>query len=38
LAGFEAMAMIRKGEVHNVGRHDTPAQAVLIASLFEAAA
>lgn len=38
LAGFEAMAMIRKGQVRNIGGHDIRAQATLIAGLFQAAA
>jgi transposase, IS6 family len=38
LAGNEAMAMIRKGQVPNIGRHDIKAQARFIATLFELAA
>ena len=38
LAGYEAMAMIRKGQVHNVGRRDMKAQAIFVASLFGVAA
>jgi transposase, IS6 family len=38
LAGYEAMAMIRKGQVHNVGGRDMQAQAAFIASLFKVAA
>ena len=38
LAGYEAMAMIRKGQVYNVGRRDVQAQAALVAGLFKAAA
>jgi transposase, IS6 family len=38
LAGFEAMAMIRKGQVQNLGGDDIRAQAKFIAALFEAAA
>ena len=38
LAGYEVMAMIRKGQVHNVGGHDMRAQAAFIAGLFEVAA
>jgi len=34
LAGYEAMAMIRKGQVHNVGGRDMKAQAASVASLF----
>jgi len=32
------MAMIRKGQVHNIGGRDMPAQAAFVASLFAAAA
>jgi hypothetical protein len=32
------MAMIRKGQVHNVGGHDMQAQATFIAGLFRMAA
>jgi len=38
LAGYEAMAMIRKGQVRNIGGRDIKAQARFIASLFEVAA
>jgi transposase-like protein len=38
LAGYEAMAMIRKGQVRKVGGRDMQAQATLIAELFEVAA
>ena len=38
LAGYEAMAMIRKGQVRNVGRRDMQAQAALVAGLFGTAA
>ena len=38
LAGFEAMAMIRKGQVRKIGGNDIKAQARFIAGLFEAAA
>ena len=34
LAGYEVMAMIRKGQVHDVGGRDMPAQAAFIAGLF----
>ena len=34
LAGFEAMAMIRKGQVRKIGGKDMRAQAALIAELF----
>jgi transposase-like protein len=38
LAGYETMAMIRKGQVRNVGRRDMPAQTTFIAGLFGVAA
>ena len=38
LAGCEVMAMIRKGQVHNIGGRDMRAQAAVIAELFEVAA
>jgi transposase, IS6 family len=38
LVGFEAMAMIRKGQVRNLGGDDIRAQAKFIVALFEAAA
>ena len=38
LAGYEAMAMIRKGQVQNIGGNDIRAQAEFIAALFEVAA
>ena len=38
LAGFEVMAMIRKGQVRNIGGRDIRAQATLIAGVFEIAA
>jgi transposase, IS6 family len=38
LAGFEAMAMIRKGQVQNIGGRDIRAQATFIAGLFQIAA
>ncbi len=38
LAGFEAMAMMRKGQVRKVGGRDMRAQAGFIAELFQAAA
>ena len=38
LAGYEAIAMIRKGQVHKIGGHDMQAQAAVIAGLFEDAA
>jgi transposase-like protein len=38
LAGYEAMAMIRKGQVRKVGRQDTLGQANFIGELFQIAA
>jgi transposase, IS6 family len=38
LVGFEAMAMIRKGQVQNIGGSDIRAQATFIAELFQIAA
>ena len=38
LAGFEAMAMIRKGQVRNIGGRDMRAQASFVAELFQIAA
>jgi transposase, IS6 family len=38
LAGYEAMAMIRKGQVRNVGGRDMRAQTAFIARLFSIAA
>jgi transposase, IS6 family len=38
LAGYEAMAMIRKGQVRNIGGSDIKAQAAFIAELFQDAA
>jgi transposase, IS6 family len=38
LAGYEAMAMIRKGQVRNVGGRDMQAQSAFIAGLFGMAA
>ena len=38
LAGYEGMAMIRKGQVRNIGRSDMRAQATFVASLFGVAA
>ena len=35
LAGYEAMAMIRKGQVRNIGGRDIRAQAQFIAELFQ---
>jgi IS6 family transposase len=33
LAGYEAMAMIRKGQVHNIGGRDMQAQTAFVANL-----
>ena len=38
LAGYEAMAMIRKGQLRNIGGRGMRAQASFIAELFENAA
>jgi len=38
LAGYEAMAMIRKGQVRNIGGGDMRAQATFVTSLFGIAA
>jgi transposase-like protein len=38
LAGYEVMAMIRKGQVRKVGGRDMRAQANFVAGLFQAAA
>ena len=38
LAGYEAMAMIREGQVHNIGGRDMQAQTAFVADLFEVAA
>jgi transposase-like protein len=38
LAGYEAMAMMRKGQVRNIGGNDIKAQAKFIAELFQIAA
>ena len=38
LAGFEAMAMIRKGQVQNIWGSDIRVQATFIAGLFRVAA
>ena len=38
LAGFEAMAMIRKGQAQNIGGSEIRAQATFIAGLFQIAA
>lgn len=38
LAGYEVMAMVRKGQVRRIGRRDMRAQATFIAELFQIAA
>ncbi len=38
LAGYEAMAMIRKGQVQGIGGRDIKAQATFTAELFQSAA
>jgi hypothetical protein len=38
LAGYEAMAMIRKGQVRNIGGSDIRARAEFITGLFQLAA
>jgi protein-disulfide isomerase-like protein with CxxC motif len=38
LAGFETMAMIRKGQVQTIGGNDIRAQASVMARLFQMAA
>jgi len=38
LAGYEAMAMIKKGQVHNVDGRDMKAQAAFVAGVFRIAA
>jgi hypothetical protein len=38
LAGYEAMAMMRKGQVRNIGGRDIRTQATFIAGLFQVAA
>jgi transposase, IS6 family len=37
LAGYEAMAMVRKGQVRDIGGQDMRAQASFIAKLFQVA-
>jgi IS6 family transposase len=37
LAGFEAMAMVRKRQVRNIGGRDIRSQASFIADLFQVA-
>jgi transposase, IS6 family len=38
LAGFEAMAMIRKGQIRKIGGCDIRGQAIFITALFDTAA
>ena len=38
LSGYEAMAMIRKGQVHTIDGHDMRAQTAFVAGLFKIAA
>ena len=38
LTGYEAMAMIRKGQIRNIGGNDIKAQATFIVELFQIAA
>ncbi len=38
LAGYEAMAMIRKGQAHNIGGRDMRAQTAFVADLFQVSA
>ncbi len=38
LAGYEVMAMIRKGQVRGIGGRDIQAQATFVAELFQVAA
>ena len=38
LAGYEVMAMIRKGQVHNIDGHDMQAQNDFVSGLFQIAA
>ena len=38
LAGYEAMAMMRKGQVRGIGGRDMRAQATFVAELFQVAA
>ncbi len=37
LAGYEAMAMIRKGQAYDIGGRDMRAQAAFVADLFQVA-
>jgi IS6 family transposase len=38
LAGYEVMAMVRKGQVRRIGGRDMRAQATFVAELFDVAA
>jgi len=38
LAGYEALAMIKKGQAYNIGGRDMQAQAAFVAGLFQVAA
>ncbi|MFC0387568.1 DDE-type integrase/transposase/recombinase [Muricoccus vinaceus] len=38
LAGYEVMAMVRKGQVRDIGGRDMQAQATFVAGLFQVAA
>jgi hypothetical protein len=38
LSGYEAMAMLRKGQVRNISRNEIRAQATFITGLFQVAA
>jgi transposase, IS6 family len=38
LAGYEAMAIIRKGQIRDIGGRDMRAQATFVAELFQTAA
>jgi transposase, IS6 family len=38
LAGYEVMAMMRKGQVQRIGGRDMPTQATFVAGLFQVAA
>jgi IS6 family transposase len=38
LAGFEAMAMIRKGQIRKIGGRDIRGQVIFITALFDTAA
>ena len=38
LAGYEVMAMVRKGQIRGIGGRDMRAQATFVAELFQIAA